>query len=46
VLHLDDALDWLATGKIRTAPAIMALQWLALHRDELRDRWQSGSTTS
>jgi ADP-ribose pyrophosphatase len=41
ILHLDEAMDWLALGKIRTAPAIMALQWLALHRDELRDRWRT-----
>jgi len=41
VLHLDDALDWLAQGKIRTAPAIITLQWLAQNRDALRDRWLS-----
>ncbi len=29
----------LETGKIRAAPAIIALQWLALHREELRQRW-------
>lgn len=39
VLPLDDALSWLETGKVRTAPAIVALQWLALHRDALCDRW-------
>lgn len=46
VLHLDEAMDWLALGKIRTAPAIMALQWLALHRDELRDRWRADQPLS
>lgn len=46
ILHLDEAMDWLALGKIRTAPAIMALQWLALHRDELRDRWRSDQPLS
>lgn len=29
----------LAEGKIRAAPAIIALQWLALHREELRQQW-------
>jgi ADP-ribose pyrophosphatase len=29
----------LETGKIRAAPAIIALQWLALHREGLRQRW-------
>ena len=41
IMHLDDALEWLATGRVRTAPAIIALQWLALNRDALRDRWLS-----
>jgi len=27
-------------GDIDNAPAIIALQWLALHRDEIRDRWR------
>jgi hypothetical protein len=27
-------------GKILFAPAIIALQWLALHREEVRQRWQ------
>jgi ADP-ribose pyrophosphatase len=39
ILPLDEALEWLAQGKIRTVPAIIALQWLALNRDALRDRW-------
>ena len=32
----------LEAGKVRNATAIIALQWLALHREELRDRWSSG----
>jgi ADP-ribose pyrophosphatase len=31
----------LATGKIRAAPAIIALQWLGLNREALRQQWQS-----
>jgi ADP-ribose pyrophosphatase len=29
------------TGKIRFAPAIIALQWLALHHGEVKKRWLS-----
>jgi len=35
----DEALRRLARGGIDNALAIVALQWLALHRDELRARW-------
>ena len=35
----DEALDWVAMGRILNAPAIVALQWLALNRDELRRNW-------
>jgi len=34
-----DALAAVERGDIVSAPAIIALQWLALHRDRLRDRW-------
>lgn len=44
VLTLDEALTWIETGRINTAPAIIALQWLALHRDELRKRWNVASS--
>ena len=27
-------------GDIDNAPAVIALQWLALHRDEIRNRWR------
>lgn len=37
---LADALAALAAGEVRNAAGIVALQWLALHRDELRDRWR------
>ncbi len=39
VLPADEALHWLAQGKIRSAVPIIALQWLALHRAEVRQRW-------
>ena len=36
VLDFDTAMDWLAAGRIQNSPAIIALQWLALHRPRLR----------
>ncbi|HDN26383.1 MAG TPA: NUDIX domain-containing protein [Thioploca sp.] len=39
VVSFDTALEMLQAGKIRFAPAIIALQWLALHRDEVKARW-------
>ncbi len=33
------AMAWLAAGKVTSATTIIALQWLALHRQELRSRW-------
>jgi ADP-ribose pyrophosphatase len=38
---LDQALAWIDNGRIHAAPTIVALQWLALHRAELMDRWRS-----
>ncbi len=40
VVSFTAALDMLQSGKIRFAPAIIALQWLALHREEVRQRWK------
>jgi len=34
-----DALALLARDEIDNSAAVIALQWLALHRDELRNRW-------
>jgi len=34
------ALDWLAAGRIRNGTTIIALQWLALNRAGLRQRWR------
>jgi ADP-ribose pyrophosphatase len=39
VVSVDNALDMLQTGKIRFAPAIIALQWLHQNRDEVKTRW-------
>ena len=36
----DDALQLLATGRIVNAKTIIALQWLALHRNTLAQRWE------
>lgn len=38
-LATDEALAWIADGRIKNATTLIALQWLALHRDELRRRW-------
>ncbi len=37
----DDALAALERGDIVSAPAVIALQWLALHRERLRERWRA-----
>jgi len=40
-LPLDEAIELLREGKIKTAPAIIALQWLQLNREWLRQLWQT-----
>jgi ADP-ribose pyrophosphatase len=40
-LPLDEAIELLREGKIQTAPAIIALQWLQLNREWLRQLWQT-----
>ena len=35
----NDAISWLKKGSINNSLTIIALQWLALHRDELRERY-------
>ncbi len=42
VLALDEALSLIASGGIHAAQLILALQWLALNRQRLADRWHSG----
>ena len=39
VMPADEALALLAQGKVENATAVIALQWLALHRDRLRRDW-------
>lgn len=39
VQPVDEACAALRRGDISSAPAVIALQWLALNRDELRTRW-------
>ena len=39
VVPFATALQMLTTGKIRFAPAVIALQWLALHHEEVKKRW-------
>jgi ADP-ribose pyrophosphatase len=34
------ALQMLANGEIRSGPAIIALQWLALNRGIVKQRWE------
>jgi len=39
VMPLNEAIRLLNTGRINSASAIIALQWLALNRDSVRRRW-------
>jgi len=39
VLSLDEALAALADGRIDNAASIIALQWLALNREKVRQAW-------
>lgn len=39
-MQVADALVALERGDIVSAPAVIALQWLALHRESLRERWR------
>jgi ADP-ribose pyrophosphatase len=40
VMPFAEAQAMLARGDIDNVPAIISLQWLALHRDEIRSRWR------
>jgi ADP-ribose pyrophosphatase len=42
VLDLDAALAALDDDRIHAATTVIALQWLALHRAELTERWRAG----
>ena len=39
VLNFEDAMVELTAGRIKASPAVIALLWLALHREELRRQW-------
>jgi ADP-ribose pyrophosphatase len=41
VVDLDTALEGLCGGGIHAATTVIALQWLALHRAELQERWKA-----
>lgn len=43
VVSFTDAMTWLKNGRIRSASAIIALQWLALNRDAIRQHWPTAS---
>ena len=38
-LSSTEALAWVEQGRIINSSTIIAIQWLALHKDELRKRW-------
>lgn len=40
-VSLHEASEWLATGKICNAAAIIALQWLLLNKQSVLDKWTS-----
>jgi ADP-ribose pyrophosphatase len=40
---LDEAIGWIDAGRLQNTPALIALGWLARHRDELRRRWAGAS---
>lgn len=46
VLGYETAMTWLQHGRIRVATTILALQWLALHREEIRNQWPMASSKS
>lgn len=39
-LPAEEAFAWVKAGRIANAAAVIALQWLALNRDDLRGRWR------
>jgi ADP-ribose pyrophosphatase len=41
VVELDSALEGLGGDRIHAATTLIALQWLALHRAELAERWRA-----
>ncbi|MDR3435715.1 MAG: NUDIX domain-containing protein [Telmatospirillum sp.] len=37
----DEAIGWIADGRVANSCAIIALQWLALNRQQLKTRWMA-----
>jgi ADP-ribose pyrophosphatase len=44
VMSLREALDGIDRGRVSVASTVVALQWLALHRAEVRARWAGAPT--
>lgn len=43
VMEFRQAMDALSQGRISAATGVIALQWLALNRERVRERWMRGS---
>jgi ADP-ribose diphosphatase len=41
VVPFEQALAWLDEGRLRVASTLLAMQWLARHRETLRARWDA-----
>jgi ADP-ribose pyrophosphatase len=41
VVSFADAVQLLENGQLNNASAMIAMQWLMLHREMLRDKWQN-----
>ncbi len=41
VMGFEDIMQALDDGRINVGPVIVAVQWLAMHRDEIRERWRT-----
>lgn len=46
VMPADEAIDGIGSGRINSTASIIALQWLALNRKELRQRWMNAGSNS
>ena len=44
VVSFDDAVQLLENGELNNASAMIAMQWLMLHRDQLRNKWQNSAS--
>jgi ADP-ribose pyrophosphatase len=45
IIPVETAFAWLESGEIENAALLIALLWLARHRDALRQRWDSSGTS-